>query len=315
MTTRRASLAIACALTAGLLGCSSSSTSSTPTPPPAVVALYAANFGAPPNLARITLPFSSSSAVTTISPASITSQADVAFDSNSNLYVSGGGATVWVFAHPVSSASTPTATINLPVNADPVWIAFDSSNDLWVSDANNAKVYEFTPPFSGTITPTPAVTLSTGLPSPTGIAFDAAGNLYVGNDAGTIQIFTKPILNNASPTAAPLTGAVTCRGLVFDQAGNLYAGSLSGSIERYNAPTAGGGAPSIVDPQASTTLTHSYFLAMDSQGNLYASDSLATNKIFQFTSVATTFSTTSAPATSLVVTGFTSTSGMAFGPQ
>ncbi|HLN46707.1 MAG TPA: hypothetical protein VK216_00420, partial [Magnetospirillaceae bacterium] len=98
MITRRALLAIACGLTAGLFGCSSSSTSTMPTAPPTVTAMYAANFHGPPNLARISLPFSSSSTVTTISPASLANQADVAFDSAGNLYVSGQGATVSVFA-------------------------------------------------------------------------------------------------------------------------------------------------------------------------------------------------------------------------
>lgn len=312
MTVRRRLLASVCFLAAGLIGCSSSTTAPTPTPAPQ--ALYAAQFGATPPLAEVLLPFSASSTVTTPSPAALSSTIDVAFDSASNLYVSTKNDQVFVFAHPVTNASTPVATINLPGGGDPVYIAIDSANNLWVEDANNLKVYKFTGPFSGTTTPAPAVTLSTGLPSPEGIAFDAAGNLYVGNDSGNIQIFTAPIANNASPTGSPLTGATTCRGIAFDQAGNLYAGSFGGGIERYNAPTAGGGAPSIVDPNTSTTLSHAYFLAIDAQGNLYASDDLATNKIYQFTSVASTFSTTSAPAASLTIPAFMFTSGLAFGP-
>jgi hypothetical protein len=312
MTARNRLFVTASALALGLFGCSSSSTAPAPTPPPQ--ALYAANFGATPPLAEVLLPFSATSTVTTLSPAALSDTVDVAFDSASNLYVSTKGTQVLVFAHPVTNASVPVATINMPAGGNDLWIALDSQNDLWVEDSNNLKVYKFTPPFSGTITPTPAVTLSTGLPSPTGIAFDGAGNLYVGNDAGNIQIFTAPILNNASPTATPLTGATTCRGIAFDQAGNLYAGSFSGAIERYNFPTAGGGAPSIIDPNTITTLAHAYFLAIDAQGNLYASDSLITNKIYQFTAVASTFSATSAPATSLAIGAFTSTSGMAFGP-
>jgi hypothetical protein len=304
-------LLVACALASGLVGCSSSTT---PTPPPATQALYAAQFGATPPLAEILFPFSASSTVTTPTPAGLASTINLVFDSASNLYVSTKSDQVFVFAHPVTSASTPTATINLPPGGDPVYMAVDSGNNLWVEDANNVKVYKFTPPFVGTITPAPAVTLSTGLTGPDGIAFDAAGNLYVGDDSGIIQIYTNPIANNASPTATPLTGATTCRGIAFDQSGNLYAGSFGGAIERYNAPTAGGGPPSIVDPQTSTTLFHAYFLAIDAQGNLYVSDDLQTNKIYQFTAVASTFSTTSAPATTLTIGAFTSTSGLALGP-
>ena len=310
MTTRRARLAIACALTAGLLGCSSAST--TPTPPPVTQALYVGNLAGPPPLGEILFPFSASSTVTTASPAAVTSSVDLAFDSAGNIYVS-SGTQVFVFAHPLTSASTPVATINLPAATNATWILIDSGNNLWVSDNGNTKVYKFTPPFSGTITPAPAITLSTSLSDPVGLAFDGAGNLYVGDGVTqTVQIYTAPIVNNQSPTATPLTGATSCRGIVFDPAGNLYAGSLSGSIERYNAPTAGGGAPSIIDPGAITT--HSYFLAMDAQGNLYVDDGISTNKVYQFAAVATTFSATSAPTTSLTLTGFTTASGLALGP-
>jgi hypothetical protein len=297
-------------------GCSSSST--TPPPPPSAQALYAAAFSGTPVLAEVFFPFSATSTVSTFAPAGLTNVTDVAFDSSGNLYVSAGNSPgqVFVFAHPVSSASTPVATITLPAFSNPLYITIDAGNNLWVTDVGNDLVYEFTGPFVGSITPAPAKTLgSADLINPMGLAFDAAGNLYVGDAiSNDVEIFAAPITNGEAPNAAKLTGATNVRDLAFDQAGNLYAGLFTGTILRYNAPTVGGGAPSITD--ASTGIAHGYFLTLDSAGNMYVSDSIATNHIYQFTAVSTTFSATSTPAATLSVTGFASdVSGIEVGPK
>jgi streptogramin lyase len=299
-----------------LSACSSSSTSTTPTPTPIPAqALYAAA-NTSGGVAEIALPFSAASIVTYSNPAVLTGITipGIAFDSNGNLYASLDSGIIYVFAHPVSSASTPAATITLPAGTLPVFITLDASNDLWVADGNGTNIYEFVGPFAGNVTPAPAKTLTTGA-TPLGIAFDAAGNLYAGDQtASTVEIFKAPITNGESPTGTPLTGTSNPRGMAFDSAGNLYVGSLNGQLYRFNSPTAGGGAPSITDPAASTGLSESYFLAMDFSNNLYVSDSLTTNKVYQFTAVSTTFSATSAPAATLTLGSFTKTNGLALGP-
>jgi hypothetical protein len=296
-------------------GCSSSST--TPPPPSSVQALYAAAFTGTPTLAEVFFPFSAASTVSTFAPAGLTNVKDVAFDSSGNLYVSAGSGPgqVFVFAHPVSSASTPVATITLPAFSDPLYITIDAGNNLWVQDFGNDLVYQFTGPFVGSITPAPAKTLSTDLINPEGLAFDAAGNLYVGDaSSNDIEIFAAPLTDGEAPNAAKLTGATNVRDLAFDQAGNLYAGLFGGTILRYNAPTVGGGAPSITD--ASTGIANGYFLTFDSAGNMYVSDGITTNHIYQFTAVSTTFSATSTPAATLSVTGFAShVNGIEVGPK
>ncbi|HEV2909566.1 MAG TPA: hypothetical protein VGX02_09855 [Candidatus Eremiobacteraceae bacterium] len=294
-------------------GCSSSSTS--PPPPTSAQALYVGAFTGTPTLAEIFFPFSSSATVSTFAPAGVSDVKDLAFDSAGNLYVSTLGNQVFVFAHPVSSASTPVATITLPIGGNPLFITIDSANNLWVSDVNNDLVYEFTGPFSGSSTPAPAKTLSTDLINPEGLAFDSAGNLYVGDaSSGDIEIFAAPITNGETPNATKLTGATNVRDLAFDQAGNLYAGLFGGTILRYNAPTAGGGAPSITD--SSTGIANGYFLTFDSAGNLYVSDGISTKNVYEFTAVATTFSATSTPAATLALSGLASTAnGIEVGPK
>src|ERR1700747_3685888 len=51
--------------------------------------------------------------------------------------------------------------------------------DLYEADFGSGSVFRFTP--AGVKT-----TFATGLGNPAGLAFDAQGNLFVGNDAGTI---------------------------------------------------------------------------------------------------------------------------------
>ena len=77
----------------------------------------------------------------------------------------------------------------------PEAIAFDSSGNLWVSDTGQARIVEFTSPFStgetaalalgvpdlNTAGDTTSPASQTNLNSPAGLAFDSAGNLWVGD--------------------------------------------------------------------------------------------------------------------------------------
>ena len=100
-------------------------------------------------------------------------------------------------------------------NADPNfhdadWLAFDSKGNLFASTATGiAKIAP-----NGTIDPA----FATGL-IPTGLAFDAAGNLYAGDgNAGKVFKIT-PTGTVTQFNTSPVPGAT---GLAFDRAGNLY---------------------------------------------------------------------------------------------
>jgi serine/threonine-protein kinase len=285
------------AASAALFGCSSSSTSGPP-PTPAPQAIYVSSFNNPGVLAKIMLPLSITSTVTHLTPTGLNQSISLRFDHAGNLWSCNDFTTASAtgYAAPITNASTPFSTINIPTAANPEAVAVDAAGNLWLADGGANKVYEFTPPFAGSITPTPAVTISS-VTAPTGLAFDAAGNLYVSNEtAGTIDIFNPPFTTGQSPTATPITGMGEPKGLAFDATGNLYIADFMGFVYRMNAPTAGGGAVSIKD--TATTMNSPEDVAVDSAGNLYVTD-LNTPNLYMFPTATAAFSATMAPSVTL----------------
>src|SRR5207245_6929495 len=68
-----------------------------------------------------------------------------------------------------------------------------------------------------------ASTFATGFNSPTGLAFDRAGNLYVANEGnGTVSQVTP-----AGAVSTFASGFNTPYGLAFDAAGSLYVADLN----------------------------------------------------------------------------------------
>jgi sugar lactone lactonase YvrE len=164
---------------------------------------------------------------------SLSGPAGLAFDAGGNLWVANAnGNTVVVFpASQLAASGSPTPTVTLGATNGsldgPAYLAFDGSGNLWVTNTNASTVVEFTGSQLGPSgSPTPAVTLSAAngsLSSPSGLAFDASGDLWVANDiSGTVVEFGASQL---AASGAP-TPIVTVRGgalsgphgLVFDPA-------------------------------------------------------------------------------------------------
>ncbi|HLN08780.1 MAG TPA: hypothetical protein VK281_07465 [Xanthobacteraceae bacterium] len=284
-------------------GCSAASVN--PAPPAAAHYVYVSNFsGGTSQIAVVGLPVTGSSIPTIVAPAGLHSVVALAFDSSGNLWAVNDFSTAAVtgYSLPLSSASTPFTTINIPGAKNPIAIAFDTSGDLWVADAGTNDVLEFTPPFSGSITPTPAVVI-TSVTAPEGLAFDGSGHLYVSKGPGGIAIFNPPFSTGQLPTATPLTGSVSPGALTFDGAGNLYTLNNNGNIDRFNAPTAGGGPISVELSGADTLITDAGALAFDSNGNLYATN-IQSPQLYLFSNAAATFSGNMPVPMLLTITGF-----------
>jgi len=141
--------------------------------------------------------------------------------------------------------SRTAATTNSGFNG-PHLIAFDASGDLWVTDTFNNRALEFKPPFANGMAASVvigqadfvsggAATTANGLNFPTGVAFDSAGNLWIGDTENNRVLQFKPPFANGMSASLVLgqtdftsqTLATTQNGLsgpfgiAFDSSGNL----------------------------------------------------------------------------------------------
>ena len=187
----------------------------------------------------------------------------------------------------------------------PKALVMDASGNLYISDVDFQVVRKVSPP--GTITTFagngttgysgangPATSAS--MKSPSGLAVDSAGNLYIsetGNNRvmkvsnGIITLFAGSGVNylvasTGTATALPLS---TPSGLVFDAAGNLYVASTNYVSILKVTPSgvmslfAGYGYDGFSDGDGGSASTAHFLspvaLATDANGNLYVADDVA----------------------------------------
>ncbi|PYE56366.1 DUF11 domain-containing protein [Deinococcus yavapaiensis] len=161
----------------------------------------------------------------------------LAFDAAGNLWMSREQNSIACFqAANLSGVYTtgPNGTITSPALSSPWDIAFDPSGNLWVANGANDTVVKFNAgalSCSTAQTLTPSVVLSSSggsLSTPRALAFDAAANLWVVNETGSLVRFAAPLPTSsvALPASTTLTAASpafnTPRGLAFDAAGNAF---------------------------------------------------------------------------------------------
>lgn len=131
--------------------------------------------------------------------------------SGSTLFV-GEDSRIEVFSLPLTGTSVPVAT--LTGIGDVYGLAVDSSGNLWATGEYGGAhgyggLYEFSQPFSGSETPTVALSSPFGTDTseyPYGIGFDSAGNVYITNVEdgardGALLEFSPPITNSSTPSA------------------------------------------------------------------------------------------------------------------
>jgi len=196
----------------------------------------------------------------------------------------------------------PGTSASLP---GPGGVAVDAAGNLYIADAWNHRIRQVSPAgiittvagngvagFSGDDGPATGAALR----QPTGVAVDAAGNLYIA-DVGNNRIrkvSTAGIINTVAgggsggggdggpATAASLSGP---SGVAVDAAGNLYIAALGSRSIRKVGPggiitTAAGGGTFLGDsgPATAAALSRPTGVAVDAAGNLYVAD-LGSNRI------------------------------------
>lgn len=186
----------------------------------------------------------------------------------------GDPGSVSVFTLPLRVTSTPKYTFVLSGTSDPDHLTFDHLGNLWVNSHGSNAVLEYNGPFTKSGTLRPNTTLTDGIISPSGIALDPVGNVYVSlstsEGANSIAVFKTPISNKKPFYLGGLDGP---GGLIFDAKGNLYASSNGGrraAIVRYNSgDLAKGDKPSILDSAGFPTGSYESDFALTKAGDLY----------------------------------------------
>lgn len=98
-------------------------------------------------------------------------------DSASNLYVAGqGGGSPCPVRRIATPSGAATVVGTIPAPCTPLGITFDANGNLFIADTGTATIWELTP---NDQSPPMATAFATGLPGAAGIAFDAAGRLWV----------------------------------------------------------------------------------------------------------------------------------------
>jgi len=204
----------------------------------------------------------------------------VAFDGSGNLWVADdGNSRILEYKPPFANGMNasvvlgqPNFTSNLPAGPPFPYpttssgldgaeqIAFDASGDLWVTDGGNSRVLEFKPPFANGMTASLVIgqtdfvsnggaTTASAFEGPTGVAFDSAGNLWIGDEGNSrVLQFTPPFSTGMSAS------------LVLGQP-NFTSGNYGLAQNEVRSP---------------------FGIAFDSGGNLYVAD-YANDRTLQFT--------------------------------
>ena len=171
--------------------------------------------------------------------------------------------------------------------------AHSAPGDLYVAEGTGGgTVYKFTPAGSRS-------TVASGLYQPLALAFDRAGNLFVGNSGAGFPSRPSTVVKIA-PDGTQSTFATIqwtqLLGMAFDGAGNLFV-STSGGILKI--------APDGTQSTFASQVREAWPLAFDRSGNLYAAvNPIGPDSIIKFTpdgssTIFVTFSGSSSSITAL----------------
>ena len=171
----------------------------------------------------------------------------LAFDAAGNLWISIVAADKVVALTPdqIAATGSPTAAVEIAGIDDPAGLAFAASGDLWVASGAGALVVRVDALSLGASAAGPdlSITAQTPLPvintlsSPAGLAFDAAGSLWV-NYSGTLAKLTAANLSGTgtktiTPEIQIGTDVLSLPiGLAFDEEGGLWFAYGTGQFAR-----------------------------------------------------------------------------------
>ena len=208
---------------------------------------------------------SSNATVVISSNGEVSAPTGIAFDKQHRLWVanSRNGTIVRFDRAQLASSGSPAPSVIISGLGQPAALAFDASGSLWYSDIRRNKLAKFSEAqlsTSGFLAPEVVISaLAASINNPAGIAFDADGNLWVGNVSNQNVIAFSPaqLATTGSPvphvvlssSAGSLDGPA---GLAFDSEGALWTIGAAGVLEKF--PKASLGATGAPAPSVRLTL-------------------------------------------------------------
>ena len=191
----------------------------------------------------------------------------LAFDRKHRLWVanSENGTLVRFDPAQLAASGSPVPAVTISGLGRPAGLAFDAAGSLWVADSRRSKLASFSEAqldTSGFLVPRVVISaLAASMATPSGIAFDADGNLWVGNIGNQTVVAFSPAQLAATGTPAPHVvlsanaGSLSIpTGLAFDPDGSLWVMGGTGALEKFPRTSLGtSGAPT---PSVRLTFTN-----------------------------------------------------------
>jgi sugar lactone lactonase YvrE len=198
---------------------------------------------------------------------SLSGPTGLAFDRQHRLWVANpaNGTVVRFDPQQLAASGSPVPAVTISGLGQPTSLAFDAAGSLWVSDIRRVKVASFSEAqleTSGILVPRVVIgALAASLATPSGIAFDADGNLWVANIGNQTVVAFTPAQLAASGSPAPHVvlaenaGSLSiASGLAFDSEGSLWVMGGIGALEKFpKTSLAASGAPA---PSVRLTFTN-----------------------------------------------------------
>ena len=241
----------------------------------------------------------------------------------------------------VGGAPAPTVTLSATASSidGPSYLAFDRAGNLWVANqvaSTTGSVVEFTPSQLTTSgAPTPKVTVTSNgsgsINSPSSLAFDGLGNLWVGNDTSAsttsnIVSFTPGQIStsgNPTPTVTLSTAAGSISNpdaLAIDHSGNLWVANdvAPGSVVAFSPnqlAASGSPVPKVTLTSNTTNISDPDGLTFDRFGNLWVANRVG-ESLTSFSPAQQATSGTPTPTSSLagLLTGLSGPDNVLFVP-